>query len=290
MKEYQYHLVDVFTEQRFGGNQLAVFAEADGLTAEDMYAIANELNLSESAFVFPADDPTCDFKVRFFTPQIELPMAGHPTVGTAYVLRKLGKATRDSVRLEEGVGPLTINYNPDGSVTMNQPVPQFSSVFEDRSILANLLSLNENDLHPGYPAQVVSAGVPFIYIPIRDLEAIGRIKLNLDVWDKHIANYETPHIFTFTPSGAHVRSRMFAPAMGIPEDPATGAASGPLGAYLFKYGVVTAEEALSIVSDQGVEMGRPSKVLIRVETSGDEITAVSIGGTSVDVGYGVMYV
>lgn len=300
MTTLHYDHVDVFTTQRFGGNQLAVFLDADGLSDELMQTIAREMNFSESAFVMSPDDPENDFKVRIFTPQMELPMAGHPTIGTAFVLHRDGRVQfdgeRHDIRFEEGVGVVPIAYikENDGRIvpTMTQPLPQFGPIMEDRAMAADLLSLDVNDLHPDYPVQGVSAGVPFLYIPIKDVEALGKINVRLDVWNREIKASDYPHIFTFTPRNDRptptVRSRMFAPAMGIPEDSATGAASGPLGAYLVKYGLVEPSDHHEIVSEQGVEFGRPSTIQISVAMQGDAIEKVTVGGKSVYIGQGTL--
>jgi trans-2,3-dihydro-3-hydroxyanthranilate isomerase len=302
MQTLHYYHVDVFTTQRFGGNQLAVFMDAQGLSAELMQTIAREINFSESAFVMGPETYGNDFKLRIFTPQMELPMAGHPTIGTAFVLHHAGIVQFDGsthdILIEEGVGVVPVSYvkDNDGGIlpTMTQPIPAFGQIWENRAMVADLLSLNVDDLHSDYPIQGGSAGVPFLYIPIKDVEAIGNINVRLDVWNREIKESAYPHLFAFTPlidrPTPTVRSRMFAPAMGIPEDPATGAASGPLGAYLVKYGIVDASESVSIISEQGVEFGRPSTIHIGVTVEGDAIRKVTVGGNSVYVGEGTLVV
>jgi len=303
MQKLQYHLVDVFTDQPFGGNQLAVFTSGQHITPEQMQRIARELNLSESSFVLPAKDANSDFWVRIFTPGMEIPMAGHPTVGTAFVLAREGfidTPTDDgevTVKFEEGVGiiPVTLRFeNGEPTlITMQQPLPTFGEVVPDRAKIAEMLSLGEADLDANYPIQEVSCGVPFLYIPIKNLDAMRRVKLRLDVWEERLKTASAPHVFTFTPEtalpGSTVHSRMFAPTMGISEDPATGAASGPLGAYLVKYGIAKGSPA-QIISEQGFEMGRPSLIHITIEHSGvDQITRVLVGGQSAAVGEGAFY-
>lgn len=295
MYQLAYHLVDVFTQTPFGGNQLAVVLDADKLPDDLMQAIARELNLSETAFVMASTQ--ADFQVRFFTPQIELPMAGHPTVGTAYVLQREGHLPASgSTRFEEGVGVIPITLDED-AIYMQQPVPTFGPVLEDRATLAAMLSLSADDLLDGYPVQAVSSGVPFTYIPLKNMNAIQRASLRRDVWAEVLQDFEAPHVFTFTPetveAGSTVHSRMFAPAMGIAEDPATGAASGPLGAYLVKYGLVAADEndeTVEIRSEQGYEMGRPSQVSIRVKRQAGAISGVQVGGSSVYMGRGQLLI
>lgn len=297
MATKHYQLVDVFTNTRFGGNQLAVFTDGTGLSTEVMQRIARELNLSETTFVLPPQDPTCDCQVRIFTPARELPMAGHPTVGTAYVLARRAESAVQSgqvrYRFEEGVGPIpvTVNMNagtPD-MIFMQQPAPKFGPVVEDRAGVAAILSLDERDLAPDLPIEVVSTGVPFLYVPLKDMEVIQRASPRLDLWEQVTNGIGVPEVFVFTldtlRQGSTVHSRMFVPQFGIMEDPATGAASGPLGCYLVKYGLVTDNPAV-IVSEQGFEMGRPSFIHIEIERTGDAYTRVLVGGQCVHIGGG----
>ena len=291
MPAYPYHLVDVFTQQPFGGNQLAIFVLEDGnLTDTTMQAIASELNLSETTFVLPPTDGTSDHHVRIFTPAIELPMAGHPTVGTAFVLARLGLVTSPgNVTFQEGVGPIPVALSGTGDdivATMTQPRPTFGKVWEDRTAIAELVSLTEADLLPEMPVQVVSTGVPFLYIPLRSLNAIRRATLRMDLWQSEFVGY-IPQMYLFTTEtedpAATTHARMFAPGMGIAEDPATGAACGPLGAYLVRYGLAAPGVYLN---EQGYEMGRSSQVYIRAETNGDDITVIQVGGHCVYMGRG----
>ncbi len=295
MTEYLYHLVDVFTDVPFGGNPLAVFPLADGLTDALMQTIAKELNLSETAFVMPATDARCDYRVRIFTPDMELPMAGHPTVGTAFVLQRQGVITAPSrVTFQEGVGPVPVELALDGdkvAVTMAQPLPAFGAEYDDRAVIADMLSLTEDDLLPDCPVQAVSTGVPFVYVPVKSLDAIGRASVKVDVWQHLLADGPAPHVYAFTLETVHdtstVHSRMFAPLMGIPEDPATGAASGPLGAYLVRYGLA---KPGVIINEQGIEMGRPSEITIGIDTDGEAFTGVRVGGRCVYMGHGVLHI
>lgn len=297
-RRLHYHLLDVFTNERFGGNQLAVFTNGRGIEPALMQRIAKELNLSETTFVLPPDDPANDWKVRIFTPARELPMAGHPTVGTSFVLaheRMVDVSPQNPViRLEEGVGliPVTFHFK-DGEqplIQMQQRRPTFSPEFTDRQLAAELLSLTVAELDD-FPVQEISCGVPFLYIPIKSLADIQKIKFRTDIWERALTHYGEIFVFTreTTFSGSTVHSRMFAPSMGIAEDPATGAASGPLGCYLVRYGLVKGNPA-RIISEQGFEMGRPSYIHIEIRTEGDEFTFVGVGGHSVYVGEGSLEV
>lgn len=301
MKTLSYTLADVFTDAPFGGNQLAVVEGRDDLSSQAMQKIAKELNLSETVFVFPPAKGENVRKLRIFTPQMELPMAGHPTIGTAYVLAHSGAVATEEGQnkwvLEENIGeiPVTV-YQKNGQIVkveMTQPVPVFSEAFANRKAAAELLSVTEDELHPKLPVQTVSSGVPFLFIPLRSLEAIQRIHFRHDVWERHFSkNPDTQHIFTFTTETEHaeadVHGRMFAPAMGIAEDPATGAASGPLGAYFIEHELVqaTAERIYALRSEQGYEMGRPSTIDMTVTGRPGSIEEVKIGGSSVIIGKG----
>ena len=300
MADAQYHLLDVFTIQKFGGNQLAVFTTGQQVPAELMQTVARELNLSETVFVLPPDDPQHAARLRIFTPGSELPMAGHPTVGTGYLMAKLGllklPPTGGQVVFEEGVGPIPVDIQISdgqvGAVFMQQPLPHFGPTFDDGDLMATLLSLTPEQLHPDLPVQMVSCGVPFWLVPLANKAAVAAARLRLDLWEQHIEASAAPQIFIFsleTDDPQHtVLSRMFAPSMGIAEDPATGAASGPLGSYLVHYGAVQQVGRALIVSEQGVEMGRPSLIQIEVDHAAGVIRAVRVGGHSVYVGHGTL--
>lgn len=303
MPTLHYYHVDVFTDRLFGGNQLAVFTDGRGLSTETMQHIAREMNFSETTFVLPPQDAQNHFWVRIFTPTTELPTAGHPTVGTAFVLHKAGMVAlaqaEQTVRFEEAVGIIPVTYYQREQATplsfMSQPLSKFGSIFENRMVLAEMLSIGTDGLHPTYPAQMVSSGVPFLFVVVNDLATLGKVKLRLDLWERYLKEWEAPQVFVFTPDGtvnemSAVRSRMFSPAFGIAEDPATGIASGPLACYLLKYGLVPAGAQVAILNQQGFEMGRPSFIYIRVEMQGSEVSRLLVGGETVYVGEGTLHI
>lgn len=289
MPRHEYRLVDVFTSERFGGNPLAVFPHADGIDPADMQRIACELNLSETTFVLPTEHVECDYRIRIFTPQAEMPMAGHPTVGTAWVLDH-----GERVTFLEGVGPIVVDRiaRPGGATMwrMSQPLPTWGARLEQRDTAAALLGLAAADLDPHLPVEVISTGAPFLFVPLRDLEALGQARANVERCARVGELRGTYGLFCFTTRSGDptitVRSRMFAPAVGVAEDPATGGASGPLGCYLLRYGAVPPGAPARILSLQGVEMGRPSIVHIEIEGAADAITAVRVAGDCVGVGGG----
>lgn len=296
-----YHLLDVFTNRQFGGNQLAVFPDPPrAIPATMMQRIAAELNLSETTFIFPPADSENDYRLRIFSPAAELPMAGHPTVGSAYLLARLGSVGRlegeKTIVFEEGIGPIAASIRADGkgepaAVWMQQPIPQFLDIFEDRAALASMLSLATADIRDDIPAQVLSSGLPFLFVALKSLSALRAIGFRHDKWAEHFAGSNAQNVFVTTTEtvyeGSSAHSRMFAPALGISEDPATGAASGPLGAYLLKYNLV---QAKAMISEQGFEMGRPSFIRIEVRRDLDTFSEVAVGGECAYIGHGALFI
>lgn len=298
MPNLKYHLVDVFTDRPFAGNQLAVFTEPGELKDELMQQLANEFSLSETTFVCPPRKKGNDFWVRIFTPESEIPFAGHPTLGTAFVLAQEGKVKltkgKATVRFGEGVGPIDVELEErDGRpmlVRMSQPLPKFGSEFTNRQALAEMMSLDSAALDAKHPAQVVSCGVPFLIVPLKGIDVMRNIKLRLDIWSRQVKDSGSPCVMPFTMEtikpDSTVHCRMFAPGLGILEDAATGSANGPLGCYLVKHGLVEADPVAHIVSEQGYEMRRPSEIEIEVGSKNGEISSVSVGGGCVYIGSG----
>ena len=295
MRKLRYHLVDVFTNRQFGGNPLAVFTNGRGIGAETMQAIAKELNLSETTYVLPPADAANDYRVRIFTPGQELPMAGHPTVGTTYVLAREHLIERGQdgaeteIKLEEGVGtiPVRIEWRDGaaGFIQMRQPLPTFGERVEDVRAVAEMLSIAPEEIaETNLPLEVVSCGVPFFYVPVKSLRAVQESKFRVDVFENKLKHIVPPGVFVFTREvefeGSTVHSRMFAPGMGVWEDPATGGASGPLGCYLVRHGVVPCDSngVAEFTSEQGIEMGRPSFIRVKITREGEAITDVRVGG------------
>jgi trans-2,3-dihydro-3-hydroxyanthranilate isomerase len=293
MRHLSYHLVDVFTDRAFGGNPLAVFTDGRGIPDAVMQSIAKELNLSETTFVLPPDEAKHDFRVRIFTPKNELPMAGHPTVGTAFVLTREGLIKKPEAVFEEGVGPVPVSIElragGAGFIEMQQPLPKFGPRFEEAGAVAEMLSLDPGAIRD-LPLEVVSCGNPFFFVPINTLESIRRIRFRADLAERIVNETGGTGVFVFTQevetAGSHVHGRLFAPGEGIIEDPATGSAAGPLGCYLSRYGLTESDGEVRSVLEQGIEMGRPSFLHIRIRNSGKEITAVHVGGTCCYMGTG----
>lgn len=287
MPRLPYVLVDVFTRRRFGGNPLAVFPEAQGYDETLLQPIARELNLSETTFVQKATRSDCDFRVRIFTPRAEMAMAGHPTVGTAFVLDAGAR-----VVFEEGIGPIPVERGktPEGGPmwVMTQPAPRFGGRLQDRTAVAAALGLRPVEVSTALPIEIVATGPPFVMVPIKDLESLGRARQRADLWEVLVTDQPELNPYLFVQTGAStVRTRMFAASHGIPEDPATGAAAGPLAAYLVDHGVIPANGGHAGVRiEQGFEMGRPSVIHGEVVGGPGAISAVRVGGECVTVGGG----
>lgn len=293
MRRLRFLQFDVFTREPFGGNQLAVFLEGDTLSDEKMQTIAREMNYSETTFILSPSDPKALCRVRIFTPATELPFAGHPVVGTTFALAHAGliRADESPVVLQLGVGllPVELLYE-DQHVTfvwMHQPIPRFETWQGDTARLASALGLTPDDFDADLPIERAIVGVNHVLVPIRSLEAISRARPEADLLEAMNLPGEHPGCFLFTleraESGADIHGRMFSPAMGISEDPATGSAAGPLGVYLLRHGRLTPDETGQTRArlEQGVEMGRPSALDIAISGSADNIEDVRVGGASV---------
>lgn len=284
--------MDVFTDRQFGGNPLAVFPDSAGLTDAQMQDIAKEMNLSETTFVLPAERTDCDVAVRIFTPRTELPFAGHPTIGTASVL--LTDSARNEIALEEAVGriPVTVSRNGDPPLLyMTVPAAEFGAVFENRAEFAAAIGVAETELLADAPIQVVSSGVAHVYIPLASAQAVDSCRLDLPKLLRAFGSHEPLAVFVTAPTTKSDRlySRMFAPhTVGIAEDPATGSASGPLGAYLLEHDLVRGDGRIDIVSEQGTKMRRQSFIHVSVEHEGKTISRLRVGGTVVPVLRGVL--
>jgi trans-2,3-dihydro-3-hydroxyanthranilate isomerase len=300
-RRFSFVTADVFTRQPLTGNPLAVFPEAKGLSPAEMQAIARELNLSETVFVFPPENPAHTRKLRIFTPGGELPFAGHPTLGAAHVLAATARIPTNAVRLEivleEAVGPVKVGVELRDGVPVRTELeafrlPEKGPAPPPRETLARALSLRVQDLaeSDADQAECWSCGVPFLFVPLADPDALSRARLDRGLWQSHLAGLWAPHVYPFAraASGREVDARMFAPAMGIEEDPGTGAAAAALAGYL---GTRTAPgESLSVVIRQGAAMGRPSTLFVSATKEGAALTSVRVAGESVLVSEGTLWV
>src|ERR1700737_2734967 len=288
-RRYRLRWVDVFTDRALAGNPLAVVLQADGLSTEQMQAIARETNLSETTFVLPPETRGHAAKVRIFTPHVELPFAGHPTVGTGWVLLDEGLVSPDATgfTLEEGVGPIPVRVDRDGGgvvLWMSHPPVKFGEVIDERVDMAAALGLPLSALVPDAPIQIARTGFPFLYVALKDAAAVDRAVSSGEALTRVLDSHGLPPVFLFASVGSHqLYSRMLGPhsITRIVEDPATGSASGPLGAFAVRYGLVPRAPQVLIVSEQGTKMGRQSFIHIELAypDAGELPSRVEVGGS-----------
>ena len=292
---------DVFTDKPLTGNQLAVFEDGRGLSDSDMQAIAREMNFAESTFILPPEQSGTNVRMRIFTPDRELPMAGHPTIGTTFALAHTGVIRRAAPRFVFGlnIGPVPVDLQWNGGdlqfAWMTQPNPTFGEPVAARDAVASALGLTVDDLVPGLPVQEASSGVAFLFVPLRGRDSVDRAVSDASAFRRLAGLMGTAlpiFLFALSPPGSAetVYSRMFAPAFGIAEDAATGGASGPLGCYLVRHGCVSGEAARQIVSLQGVAMRRPSRIHVEVTEQDGAVARVRVGGRAVLVARGELLV
>lgn len=304
MASYRYTHLDVFTNRPFEGNQLAVFLDGRGLDARQMQTIAREMNFSESTFILPAESLDTDVRMRIFTPGQELPMAGHPTIGSTFALAGQGTIApgRDRFVFGLGVGPTPVELTWHGNelhfAWMDQPRPDVRQPAASAADIVRAVGLDPAAVErSGLPIQEISCGVPYILIPVDRRAAIDAAAVDMAVLHRLRSAFDVPevglYLFSVEPVDADVTvySRMFAPGFGVIEDPATGSASGPLGCYLVAHGIVPADRAGAIVNLQGVKMGRPSRLHIAIGANASgAIERVQVGGQAVIVGDGKLEV
>lgn len=299
--QYLFHTADVFAETRFSGNQLAVFPNAVGITEMQMQQIAREINFSETVFVFPPADEKNTRRVRIFTPEREIPFAGHPTIGTAYILvatGELGKTPEETtVLLEEGVGvvPVFVRMEKGKAPFMQFTTarnPEKGGTPPSTKDVAPMLGLDESDLLTGDDApEFYSCGIPFLFVPLRSLDAVRRARMDASMNEGILSSYESKDVYVFSREtespDTQIHSRMFAPTDGIPEDPATGSAAAALTGYLVRR---LAEKGGTFrwTIEQGLEMGRPSLLHAEVDLVKGEIVATRVGGSAVLVSKGYL--
>ena len=292
---------DVFTREPLTGNQLAVFLEGRTFAPERMQALAREMNFSESTFILPAERPDTDIRMRIFTPTVELPIAGHPTIGSTFALAHAGVIAPGTARFVFGlgVGPVPVTLEWDDArlrfAWMTQPNPTFGPVVTDVQHVAAALGVPRSDLATDMPIQEVSCGLSFLFVPFATRPGVDRAVSETTALRRLGAQTGldlSVYLFTLEPGEpeATVYSRMFAPQFGITEDPATGGACGPLGSYLVHHGFVRGDATERIVNMQGVVMGRPSRIHIAIGGTPERITDVRVGGEAVLVARGELVI
>jgi trans-2,3-dihydro-3-hydroxyanthranilate isomerase len=296
--------VDVFSESPFGGNPVVVVPRAEGISEKQMQTIAQGL-FAETAFVLPPTDPWADFGVRFFTPTTRVPFSGHPTLGTAYVLAEEGlveleePVTRVYEELEIGLLPIDLHVEQGviTKVVMTENPPSFHAALGEIAQLAEALTLSEEEITAtGLLPQVVSTGLPALMVPVRSLAAVQGLgcELPLDIPRLNAVcekvGAEAVMVFTFETleRSSTVHVRLFAPLLGVEEDPATGSASGALGAYLVQHQAIPLQPVTRLCTEQGYEIGRPCTVYVEVDTRGEEL-GIRVGGQVVKSIEGTIY-
>jgi trans-2,3-dihydro-3-hydroxyanthranilate isomerase len=293
--------IDVFTDRPFGGNPLAVFCDQPGLPTGRMQTIAQEFNLSETVFIVPPRDPRALRRLRIFTPAQELPFAGHPILGAVHALVESGIANvpgeqgEFALELQVGLVPIKVTRRKDAPPFLQLTaarLPETQGTAPSASALARMLGLNEQDILTGKDhAQAWSCGMPFLFVPVRDRAALARAKPNSAAWSEELRDAWARQAFVFCRdpelAGSHLRARMFAPDLGIAEDPATGGAAAAFGGYLAARETANAGTHRWII-EQGFEMGRPSILHVETDVAGGNVTAVRVGGTAVRMSEGTL--
>lgn len=292
MSNRPFYIVDVFAEDKYAGNQLAVVRDAGGLDGEEMQRIALEMNYAETSFVTSERERDGGFDVRIFTPRTEVPFAGHPTLGTAFVIRQeIVKEPLEKVALNLKVGqiPVTFQRDDDGRdvLWMHQQPPEFGETVEPE-IMAPVLGVGPEAIDTRFPIQQVSTGLAFVIVPMKRLEDVRRCRINRDAYDDLVRRRDMKSIFFFCPETYadenQINARMFADAFGVPEDPATGSANGCLAGYLVHHGYYGSDE-IEVRVEQGYEIGRPSLLRLKAARRDDTIE-VFVGGRVVLVARG----
>lgn len=294
MEKLQFYIVDVFAEEKYAGNQLAVIRGARVLSTDQMQRIAKEMNYSETTFILSDEERDGGYDVQIFTPETELPFAGHPTLGTAYVIQQeIVKKSVKKITLNLKVGqiPVSINYSgaqPD-ILWMKQIGPIFGRTF-DLEVISQILSLEAEEIDRNFPIQDVSTGVPFIIVPLKTLDAVKRARIASEKYFELVDSIEAKSILIFSPETYHKEDdlsvRVFADYYGVPEDPATGSANGCLAGYLVKHRYF-GKDRIDIRVGQGYEIGRPSLLLLRAEQKGEGID-VFVGGKVIMIARGAL--
>ena len=289
MRKPQFFITDVFTCQRYGGNQLATFVDCESFSDQEMQKIAREINFSETTFITSRQPRDGGYDVRIFTPRAEIDFAGHPTIGTAHIIRnKLRLTDADKIALNLRVGKLAVTFSDTSVVWMKQMPPAFGKQL-DTSILAQVLSLEIVDIDTISPIEEVSTGFPHLIVPLKNLNALKRAKINKDAYFSLVTDAWARNILVFSREGyeaAHRLSvRVFADFYGVPEDAATGSGNGCLAAYLAQHQLL-GSSTLDVLAGQGYEMGRPSTLALRASKHSNGID-VFVGGSVVDVAEGV---
>jgi trans-2,3-dihydro-3-hydroxyanthranilate isomerase len=283
-----FFITDVFGETRYSGNQLATFIDASSLSDREMQQIAREINFSETTFILSDEEKNGGYDVRIFTPAAEIDFAGHPTLGTAYIIReRIVKRSVEEVVLNLKVGQVPVRFTSDGTLWMKQVQPLFGETLHPNRI-APVLNIADNDIDTKWPVEEVSTGLPCIIVPVKSMDALRSVRIDREKYDALIAETWANVLLVFCPEGyaqgQTLGVRVFPVAFGIAEDPATGSGNGCLAAYLVRHRYF-GSGAVDIRVGQGYEIGRPSVVHIRSRKKDDQYT-IEVGGRVIPVAEG----
>ena len=280
MSRIEFYIIDVFTiGRKYTGNQLAVYRGNPSTSV--MQQLAKEINFSEITFITSDTPENGGYNVRIFMPEVEAPFAGHPTIGTAYIIQKeiLGEPVNE-IKLNLQVGQIPVTFDDNGVIWMHQNPPTFGHIFDDVAQVAKVLGVEVEDIDTRYPIQEVSTGLPFMLVPMVSLEAVNRAKVNLDRLRANLGAYDAIGPAIFCAESIHeendIHVRVLDDIYGAPEDPATGSANGCIAAYLIKHNYFDTDK-ISIRSEQGYQIGRPSLLHLEAEQTGDDIL-IRVGG------------
>ena len=288
MSKLSYYILDVFAEKKYAGNQLAVFRRAGEISSDEMQNIAREINYSETTFILSDEQNNGGFDVRIFTPKEEVPFAGHPTLGTAHIIHSnIIQGKSNDLVLNLKVGQIPVTFSEDGYCWMKQIQPIFGQQHKAET-LASIIGVDFSEIDGRFPIQEVSTGLPFFIVPLKNITALKKAKIEKEKYFDLIKSTVAKGILVFCPETHepqnNISVRVFVDYYGVPEDPATGSGNGCLAGYLVKY-LYFGKDAINIRSEQGYEIGRPSLLLLKAEQSGENIN-ISVGGKSFIVAQG----
>jgi trans-2,3-dihydro-3-hydroxyanthranilate isomerase len=292
INNYRFYIVDVFAKEKYTGNQLAVFRDIKGISNKKMLQIAKEVGYSETTFIISEEKRDGGYDVRIFTPEREVPFAGHPTLGTAYIIQQeiVNKHISEIVlNLEVGQIPVTFSYNKGQAdiLWMKQINPSFGQTL-DSDLIAQVLGINKKEIDSKFPIQEVSTGLPFIIVPLNTLSTLKRISIDRDKYFELIKHTKAKIIFAFCPETYHKENdlsvRVFAYYYGVPEDPASGSGNGCLAGYLVKHRYF-GKNWIDVRVEQGYEIGRPSLLFLRAEDKNGKID-IFVGGKVIAIAKG----
>jgi len=286
-----FYQVDVFSNKLFGGNPLAVFLKGENFKEDQLQQVAREMNLSETTFVFPPSHPDANFDVRIFTPGKEIPFAGHPTLGTAFVLKYAGliSSTTNNLILNFKAGLISVHIQEDGIILMRTPAGKILQTFSNTKEVADTLGVKPNNIEPNLPIQTVTTGFPALLVPINSLGAMKEILLDLALLKLLLKEAKADMIYPFTrqtfDQENSIHARGFAPFIGIPEDPGTGSVASALGYYLNEKN----SKEKRIIIEQGYEMKRPSNIIVEIDDVAGRTNEIRVGGRVRLVFQGTLY-